>query len=119
MTIFIYSLRLFAVDYYGKMLAGSVDYKSYFELSYPSLLEIYMISYFYKNLLPTPSTNFKNKSFFATKSVSQLTYNITAFLRQGVTNEAITPSLVYLPALFSAEVSPFFLSHCMASSWLH
>ena len=61
MTIFISSLRLFAVDYSGKMLAGSV-YSSKMLNSF--LLSVYSPSIdtsssLSRNLDPTPSTNFK------------------------------------------------------------
>lgn len=42
-----------------------------------------------------------------------------ALVLQEVTKDAITPSLVYLSALFSAEAIPFCLSHSRAFSWLH
>jgi len=52
----------------------------------------------------------------ATKSVSQFTSRRTAFLLHGVINDATTPYLVYLSALFSEVNNPFVFSHCTATS---
>ena len=65
---------------------------------------------------PILSTKVRNKSLFATKSVSELTSKRTAFLLQGVMNEAITPYLVYLSILFSEFVNPLLRSSSSALS---
>ena len=58
----------------------------------------------------TFATNVLNLSFFATKSVSEFTSTIAAFLSSStIANTA--PSAAILPAFFTAVASPFFLNN--------
>lgn len=119
MTSFISSLRLLAAVSYGNMFMAAVCYSrslNCFFASSPYPPYIATGSYLSSNLFPTPSTNFKKRSFFATKSVSQFTSSRSALVLHSLRKEATTPSLVYFYDRFSADASPLSLSHSMAFS---
>ena len=65
----------------------------------------------------TASTNSRNVSFLATKSVSELT-STTAAVLSSFTTTVQRPSAAILPAFFSAFACPFFLKYSTASSML-
>lgn len=105
----------------GKILLGCElvrNYSNLFLVSYslrPSMLTVESL---WRIDCPILSTKERKRSLLATKSVSELTSNSTAFLLQGVIKEAITPYFVYLSILFSEVVNPLFLRYSRALSIL-
>ena len=66
------------------------------------------------NALPIDSTNDKNCSFVATKSVCELTSKITVFVP--LVAVPITPSAAIAPAFLAALAAPLSCNHAIAAS---
>ena len=116
---FSYSSMFFIPLSQGKMLLGWAFVRNYSNLplvSYSLRPSTFTYESLWRIDCPILSTKVRNKSLFATKSVSELTSKRTAFLLQGVMNEAITPYLVYLSILISEFVNPLLRSSSSALS---